>query len=87
MPIGLEWPVVIVTEKVGGYGKAYFFFGQVFSPIKVYNGQKLTRLVNTNTAPSTDGTGGENGSLLSRQSSLLRRRQAEDEEEGGGLWC
>ena len=56
MLIGLGWPVVVATEKVGGYGKAYFFFGQVFNPIKVYNGQKLTKLVNTNTAPSTTKT-------------------------------
>ena len=56
MLIGLEWPVVIVTEKAGGYGNAYFFLGQVLSPTNVYNGQKLTKLVTTNTAPSTTKT-------------------------------
>jgi hypothetical protein len=31
----------------------YFLAGHVFNPTKVYRGQKLTRLVNTNTPAST----------------------------------
>lgn len=56
MLTGLEWPVVIVTEKGGWYGNAYFFLGQVFNPTNVYKGQKLTMLVNTNTTPSITNT-------------------------------
>ena len=33
-----------------------FFTGQVFTPIKVYKGQELTRLVNTKTPATTNNT-------------------------------
>lgn len=46
-------------DSVENYLQLYaslFFTGQVLSPTNVYNGQKLTRLVNTNITASTSNT-------------------------------
>jgi hypothetical protein len=41
----------LFTHRFNAAFSQDYFRGQVFKPTNVYNGQKLTRLVNTNTPP------------------------------------